>query len=496
MQNAMILGQTIVVNYDNSTMTQGMLKTNDTRYDKHSCGYPGHEFMSTGRISLPPILSVFSSRHKVTTSLAVEVRNDGNFTQKCQKYIDGTLHINGRLTSHNNFHALNDNILPLLSLFILDAYLDPSFVYKPRYSLINMSSKRNELEVPHMRMMRDIVSGSYTLSQLNGTCFSRIVWGDGLKIIYNHVAVKLRRQTADLARLLAIKLYSPPNPFQAPEILSKTRAISATNASTLDIGDSDTKTMNEDASHFRGIFDPALQKYRPANIVIYTRGNYTFGRSISGEDRLVRALIAQGGTTNSIKAVICCNFETTPITLEEQLGYAVYADVVIGLHGAGLTNGIFSRQGVIVIELKTVYGYGLDLFAVVSDARQGIHCQISVVGYQKRDGGHRPIDRPLIDRIYQCIRDAMKKSSLDDALFSNATTDSNKPVVAFVDGFEQRVHRGDSLLGPASIPGYEDDFKRILGPSKKDFKSTCSNMVFAKYWRSTNANVLDYCKGC
>ena len=83
------------------------------------------------------------------------------------------------------------------------------------------------------------------------------------------------------------------------------------------------------------------------------------------------------------------------VSLSEQLALAVHADVIVGLHGAGLINSVFARQGCITVELKTLYGYGLDLFAVATDARMGTHVQISIKDYFKK-GGHRPIDQALI----------------------------------------------------------------------------------------------------
>ena len=82
-------------------------------------------------------------------------------------------------------------------------------------------------------------------------------------------------------------------------------------------------------------------------------------------------------------------------SLLDQLAMAYHADVVMGLHGAGLTHGLFTRRGSLAVELKTLYGYGLDLFAVVTDARAGTHVQISVKEYFIK-GGHRPVDDPLV----------------------------------------------------------------------------------------------------
>lgn len=99
-------------------------------------------------------------------------------------------------------------------------------------------------------------------------------------------------------------------------------------------------------------------------------------------------------------------FQLKQTKFEEQLALAVHADVVMGLHGAGLVNVIFSRRGSLTVELKTLYGYGLDLFAVATDARVGTHVQINLKKYFVK-GGHRPIDDDIIRYIFyiSCVCD-------------------------------------------------------------------------------------------
>ena len=46
----------------------------------------------------------------------------------------------------------------------------------------------------------------------------------------------------------------------------------------------------------------------------------------------------------------------------------MHADVIVGMHGAGLMNSVFAKKGVVLVELKTVYGYEVDLFALAADA--------------------------------------------------------------------------------------------------------------------------------
>eukprot|EP01034_Spumella_vulgaris_P039843 gene39843-49242_t len=116
--------------------------------------------------------------------------------------------------------------------------------------------------------------------------------------------------------------------------------------------------------------------------------NSNNGRSMKNEALIITALNKLGA-----HATLCCLFKQ--MTLSEQLNYAYHADVIIGIHGAGLMNAGIARSGVIVVELKTLYGYKTDLFAVVtSSIPNGMHIQINVASYATQ-GGSKSIDKPL-----------------------------------------------------------------------------------------------------
>ena len=55
-----------------------------------------------------------------------------------------------------------------------------------------------------------------------------------------------------------------------------------------------------------------------------------------------------------VSVVTCCDFSVA--TIGDMLALVHDADVVVSLHGAGLINAIFSRPGVIVVELHASYG--------------------------------------------------------------------------------------------------------------------------------------------
>jgi capsular polysaccharide biosynthesis protein len=50
----------------------------------------------------------------------------------------------------------------------------------------------------------------------------------------------------------------------------------------------------------------------------------------------------------------------------------------MGMHGAGLMNVIFAPRGVIMVELKTMYAYSLNLFSIATESRMGIHTQVGL----------------------------------------------------------------------------------------------------------------------
>jgi hypothetical protein len=146
---------------------------------------------------------------------------------------------------------------------------------------------------------------------------------------------------------------------------------------------------------------PLPPQRRPMNVVIYSRGSTGLGRSIPGEAALRGHLAGLGA-----RAVICCDFNN--VSLAQQLGYAVHADAIIGLHGAGLINNVIAPAGAITVELKTIYGYGLTLFAVSSEAAQGYFVELDIRDYHvwgKQPGmsRNREIDAPLMTRITDAL---------------------------------------------------------------------------------------------
>jgi len=140
----------------------------------------------------------------------------------CRSYFNGSLHIIGSSTIHNVYHAVGDNILPLIAQIILDAYLAPQMLHLPRMFLqygsgsdsISGHHKQSRNGVPHLDLLHKLTSaGSITLAQADGMCFRRVVWGHGPHVLYQDSLVTLRRLSAAFARQLALRCYNLTYPL-------------------------------------------------------------------------------------------------------------------------------------------------------------------------------------------------------------------------------------------------------------------------------------------
>ena len=68
-----------------------------------------------------------------------------------------------------------------------------------------------------------------------------------------------------------------------------------------------------------------------------------------------------------MRAILLSDFSAN--TMRYQLALATQAHVVVGLHGAGLVNVLFTQKPSILVELRSPYGYQSDLFALAAETR-------------------------------------------------------------------------------------------------------------------------------
>mgnify|MGYP006077643425 CR=1 FL=1 len=203
---------------------------------------------------------------------------------------------------------------------------------------------------------------------------------------------------------------------------------------------------------------------------------------MGGEELLIQQLQARGAIV-----AVCCDFGQ--VSLAQQLGYAIHADVILGQHGAGLANIVFAAPGSMVVELKTLYGYQLDLFRVLTDAVSGVHVHIDV----GTDIGAVKIDEALASRVVGAMEitstsQANAKATATAPKNHNSTRD--KPADAYA-----LVHSGkDCVQNMASVShGFGP---HILGPRIGELASLCRQSDFNEYWGRVKADKSKYCTGC
>lgn len=159
-----------------------------------------------------PRLRSITLRKETHFNMKVENSKQNYRNAGCSSYINGTLHVMGKFTSNNLFHVLNDNVMPLLALIVYDIHLETDHLYLPRLALTGWQPLSKSDEMPHIKMISDILSENIDIKKANGMCFSRLIWGDGPRLIYNHAFIALRREVAQLLRNLVKNLYNPPMP--------------------------------------------------------------------------------------------------------------------------------------------------------------------------------------------------------------------------------------------------------------------------------------------
>lgn len=366
---------------------------------------------------LPPIASVLLQQiHNFNMPIK---REKGKFSaSSCNSFFDGTLHVIGRRTVKNVYHTMADNVLLVVANILIDAFIMPDFLHLPRTELIGFFPN-DHLATRHINLIDKLMTkGTLTLSEASNICFRRVVWGQGPSFMYFDALSTLRRLTSKFMRNFVYKLFD----LKIPSIFS--------------------------SNAIAKIDGPFNINDKPLNIVLFTRGNSGFGRSIKGEDLLVEKFRSLGAI-----ATICCDFASS--TLEEQIAHAYYADIIIGLHGAALVQAIFSKPGVITLELKTSYGYTSTVFFLVSEAKSGLHSQVDIREYRSNNG-HRPIDNSLINRVMYLLNESLLYP------FNSSNLKSTENL-------------GDFLVS-SNISS--DGLSHIYGPNYRDSYNICKQMIF------------------
>lgn len=377
---------------------------------------------------------------------------------------------------------MGDNVLPLIGQIILDVHYAPDLLYNPRAILTNFGPQQkdpirqvserkgggrqvgsmgggDESVTVHMRLMEDIMSnGSIPFNHVNGMCFRRIAWGHGPHMFYVVALQRLRRLVGRFSYLFAKKLL---------EVY-----IRRGNHIWHRWGEQDAVSDNLVSPQQRLVNSQG----QPLKVLVYTRGSSGRGRTIQNEDLIIKALRERGA-----EAFICCNYQNT--TLEQQLYYATNADMIIGMHGAAMTHGIFMAPGTIALELKTLYAIDSILFPLITDGRIGIHGQVNIRKYFV-PGGQKPIDAPLIARLMSAVEKALemqKKLSLTPTAGKVIVSRNHSSMcdkAQLIDHLPSKI-KGDMILGPACET---KEMSHMLGPQQSTHEKWCKSSLFQN-WR-------------
>ena len=233
--------------------------------------------------------------------IAVQVHNQPVW---CSQWDDVTaVFIRPRILT-NICHMMNENILPLLE--VLNGTTSP-------VELFTFPGHHSDKPLPHWRLFTErlatTTAPAAALFALGGErCVSRLLWGSGRKPFYNSFRVEPFREQLRRLRRMLLAPQLTPTPF--------------------------------DTAPRRAIW---IQRKRGLQ-----RGLRSLGD--------VEALLARGeirGRGWEPRVVACCDFASP---LREQVRVISGADLIVGLHGAGLTNVLFARRGALLLEYKGFYG--------------------------------------------------------------------------------------------------------------------------------------------
>lgn len=125
-------------------------------------------------------------------------------------------------------------------------------------------------------------------------------------------------------------------------------------------------------------------RYVPKVVVITrnTSDRTTPMRKISGvsEKTFVDAFQRRGA-----KAVVCCDYKHVN-TIPKLVSYFGYADICIGMHGAGMSNCILGGKPQVVVELQNHHAFGYDNYIKIAHMSGGSYVFFDSRGVQKVHG--------------------------------------------------------------------------------------------------------------
>jgi hypothetical protein len=327
--------------------------------------------------------------------------------------------------TNNAFHTLNDNILSVLANIIVQYITSPAASPQDMatYVLYQLNPVgRAKAGAPSLLLnLFPIIFGADNVKPAKALftggphCVRKLSWAAAQKPFYKDTLLDLRQASYEVLHHI-VHAY---------------------------MRDSASAAVQK-GPIFRPLVEAHQASLAAKRVVIVTRNN-THSDPLRrlhpvSELQLQRSLEALGYSVE-----VCCDFKvvnTMPLVLEHFLD----VDVCIGIHGAGMTNCIFGKPGMIVLELQTFHGYGVLSFPKLAHMAGGDYIAHDMRGMRKIPGkSHAGIVLPdaLLDKIVESLRQldsVRRRYPADNGMLTTVQT----PAVRQAPGSEQQ---SDALRG-------------------------------------------------
>jgi hypothetical protein len=183
-----------------------------------------------------------------------------------------------------------------------------------------------------------------------------VTWGTSIKPFYRDSLVALRRAIFIVLQYIIRKAPQfPQKPAPELKLTSNVKSKWATHIA---------RTAPKAETNLGTILAP------PRVVIVTRNGTLTDENpyrklSKDSEARLLKAFEARGAS-----AVICCNFKYVN-TASALMSYFGHVDICIGIHGAGLSNCVFGKDGLVMLEMQVHHAYGFDSFMKIAHMAGG-----------------------------------------------------------------------------------------------------------------------------
>lgn len=376
--------------------------------------------------------------------------------------------------AHNAFHALNDNVLSVLANVITHYLHTPqevSALAMPRYKLYTFQSRVGEpklmFRVLPVLFGRKYVQPASTLLRGGPHCVHSLSWVSAIKPFYKDTLVDLRRASYDVLRHVlsaysgltntategSTRLAAPilhgrqlaPAPGQigmkgngsksskrpmgvmrtAPQRIKMDFSAPREDSTTEMVIVGGGVAPKQSGSIAVGAVFP-----RAPRLVIVTRlGGSDPARKINplSELALLRAYERLGFSTE-----ICCDFSVIS-TVTQLLTHFLTVDVCVGIHGAGLSNCVFGRPGMTIVELQTHHGYGTSLFHKIAHMAGGQHLFYDIRNVEKMKGV-KDAGFDLTPRMIEELTTLTARIHFNSGRVYNASGNHSATITAAADG--------------------------------------------------------------